>query len=81
MALESIKEKLTAYTVRHLRPELEKIENTEKQVNLVSPENLLRKGYTFTIKEGKIVRRSSDLKKGEVISTIFSDGKIDSTIN
>lgn len=81
LTLNSIKERLVTNTIRLSRSESVRIENIERQVNLVSPENLLRKGYTFTIKEGKIVRRSSDLKKGEVISTMFSDGKIDSTIN
>lgn len=81
LTLNSIKERLVTNTIRLSKSESVRIENIERQVNLVSPENLLRKGYTFTIKEGKIVRRSSDLKKGEVISTIFSDGKIDSTIN
>lgn len=81
LTLNSIKERLVTNTIRLSKSESVRIENIERQVKLVSPENLLRKGYTFTIKEGKIVRRSSDLKKGEVISTIFSDGKIDSTIN
>lgn len=66
---------------RLLLSEDNKLNNLEKQLNLISPENLLQKGYTFTTKNGKIVKSVTALKPGDQLSTIFSDGEISSTVN
>ncbi|NDW19012.1 exodeoxyribonuclease VII large subunit [Dysgonomonas sp. 216] len=49
-------------------------------LELVSPENILKKGYTLTLKGNAIVKSAVDLTKGEQITTLFSDGKVISTI-
>lgn len=78
--LATAKERLNNSTLRILKSKDERLENIEKQINLISPENLLRKGYTFTIKDGKMVRKAKDLNVGDTISTVFSDGKKESII-
>lgn len=57
-----------------------KLENDEKLIKANDPARLLEKGYTFTLKKGKIVKSADDLKKGEHIKTRFQDGTIDSEI-
>ena len=51
-----------------------------KTIALVSPQNILKKGYTLTVKNGKTVHSAGELKEGELITTIFADGKKQSII-
>ena len=52
----------------------------EKTLSLVSPQNVLKKGYSLTIKNGKAVRSVDELKTGDIIITILSDGKKQSVV-
>lgn len=67
-------------TEQLLKEEKNKLNITEKHLELMSPNNILRKGYTLTMKNGKFVKLSKDLKAGDSITTLFSDGQIDSII-
>lgn len=67
-------------TEQLLKEEKNKLNITEKHLELISPNNILRKGYTLTMKDGKIVKSRKDLKAGDSITTLFSDGQIDSII-
>lgn len=62
------------------KEELNKLEMLDKQLHLSSPENILKKGYTLTMKDGKIVKQSGILRKGDEITTFFPDGKIESIV-
>ncbi|MFW5658975.1 MAG: exodeoxyribonuclease VII large subunit [Bacteroidota bacterium] len=42
---------------------------------------LLERGFTLTMKDGKIVRTSTELQPGDTLTTRFSDGEVDSTVN
>ncbi|MFC0876485.1 exodeoxyribonuclease VII large subunit [Saccharicrinis sp. FJH2] len=66
----------------------QKIENSrqllgkyEIKVNYQDPVKILEKGYSITSKNGLIVNKVSELKKGDRIVTIFSDGKKSSTVD
>jgi exodeoxyribonuclease VII large subunit len=58
----------------YLRNNYHKMEMLGKTFTLVSPENILKKGYTLTSKAGKIIRSANELQKGDEITTMFSDG-------
>jgi exodeoxyribonuclease VII large subunit len=47
---------------------------------MVSPKNVLKRGYTITVQNGKIVTSATSLVENECIETIFSDGKATSEI-
>lgn len=53
---------------------------SEKAIHLLSPEYILKKGYSLTVKEGKIVKSHTELNKGDLITSIFADGKKESII-
>ncbi|MCD7971715.1 MAG: exodeoxyribonuclease VII large subunit [Candidatus Azobacteroides sp.] len=57
-----------------------KINLFENTLKLAAPENILKKGYTLTLHQGKIVKSPTGLKKGEVITTRFFDGNVESEI-
>lgn len=56
------------------------IDNAEKHLQLISPESLLRKGYTMTLKNGKLIKSAAALNENDIITTVFADGKKDSII-
>jgi len=47
---------------------------------MVSPQNILKRGYTLTWKAGKIVTSAAKLQPDDVIETLFWDGKIESQV-
>lgn len=79
--LESALKALKISSERNKRENIALLENLEKQINLISPQNLLEKGYTFTLKDGKMVKSATEVKSGEQLETVFKDGKITSTAN
>ena len=69
--------------LKHQTKRLLQIENhfvSEKSqyIRMVSPENILKRGYTLTLKEGKIIKSVKELLENETIETVFADGKVKS---
>lgn len=60
--------------------EQEKIHINENTVRLLNPENILTRGYSLTLKGGKIVKSIAQLKLNDEIETRLADGKIKSKI-
>jgi len=56
------------------------LEFLEKQNNLNDPLEILKRGYTLTFLDGKIVKQASQLKNGNLIKTKFNDGIVASII-
>lgn len=44
------------------------------------PENILKKGYSLTLKNGKIVRNADEIKSGDKLETYLQRGKITSIV-
>ena len=60
--------------------EKERIHLNENVIRLLSPENVLKRGYTITMKKGNIVKSVWELELNEELDTRFSDGWIKSKI-
>lgn len=60
--------------------EQEKIHINENSVRLLNPENILKRGYSLTLKDGEIVKSAEQLKINDEIETRFADGKVKSKI-
>jgi exodeoxyribonuclease VII large subunit len=63
-----------------LKNSLNLIEGQEKVVNLLNPLNLLKRGYSLTFVDGKIVKSVENFQKGQRIQTQFVDGFVDSEV-
>ncbi|WP_314695144.1 exodeoxyribonuclease VII large subunit [Tannerella forsythia] len=48
---------------------------SEQHIKLASPDHILKRGYTLTLKDGKIVKHAADLSAGDEISVRFTDGE------
>lgn len=53
----------------------------EQLVTLNSPQNILNKGYSLTLKNGKIIKSATMLSDGDQITTWLAHGKIESVIS
>ena len=47
-------------------------------ITMVSPENILKRGYTLTLKDGKIIKSAKEVKASDVLETRFADGSTES---
>lgn len=56
------------------------IQLTEQFVKMASPDYVLKRGYSLTLKDGKIIKQAAGLNKGDELTTRFVDGEIRSTI-
>ena len=59
---------------------LQHIGFNEQIIKMVSPEYVLKRGYSLTFKQGKIVKRAVDLARGDEITVKFADGEKKGTI-
>lgn len=78
--LNNLSKMISPNMLNRLDKEKIKLENIETKLNLLNPENILKKGYTLTLVEGKIVKSINSVKKGSIIDTKFSDGIIKSEV-
>ncbi len=58
----------------------EELKNAEELIFAHDPRKQLKKGYSVVRKNGKAVKSTINLKKGDFIDTIFYDGEIESQI-
>ena len=73
-------ERLKSLTKKVIVDEKHRLTNQEQFLKLISPENILKKGYTLTIRDNKIVKNSTELKEGDIITNRFFDGDVISIV-
>lgn len=53
----------------------------QTKVNSADPQNVIAKGYTLTLdSNGKFIRNANQLKAGDVVTTRFKDGTVESVV-
>lgn len=57
-----------------------KINFLDNNINILNPANVLKRGYTITSVNGKILKNKLELKGDDIIDTQFSDGCVKSRI-
>jgi len=78
--LKHVQDVLVAQAHKKLYKERERMKRNENTVRLLNPENVLKRGFTLTLKDGKIIKSVSELKKDDELVTQFADGNIRSKI-
>ena len=70
---DSIKKKLSDLS--------NKLDNYKKQLDMLNPKSILKRGYSIsTNKEGKVITSIKDVKENDIIITSISDGRIISDV-
>jgi exodeoxyribonuclease VII large subunit len=57
------------------------LSNLENLLMNISPEKTLKRGYTYVLKKGKLVKRKKELDSGDLININFYDGSEKAIIN
>jgi exodeoxyribonuclease VII large subunit len=57
-----------------------KTDSFESSLNILDPANVLRRGYSITSLNGKIIKSSGDVSEEDIIDTRLSDGTIKSKV-
>lgn len=78
--IDSFPEKIRQNAVIILKENTNKLQQYEKQVQLQDPNLLLKKGYSITLKNGKLLQSINDVNANDEILTILSNGKLKSSV-
>ncbi len=74
------KQSLAGYSKNCLNKMENKVAGFDNSLKILDPENVLKRGYTITSRKGKIIKKSVELKKEDIIDTRFSDGSVSSKV-
>ena len=80
LPLARLSDALKAQLSRCIGAERERLNRAERTIELVSPERLLEKGYTLTLKGGKVVKSAAEIAPGDILCTWLADGKVESKV-
>ncbi|HHM02973.1 MAG TPA: exodeoxyribonuclease VII large subunit [Caldithrix abyssi] len=75
--IQSRLENAISVKMQETRTRLEKL---ELSLRATHPKTLMARGYSLTLKNGKIISSVSNLSEGDIITTELSDGSVESTV-
>lgn len=78
--LEGIRSRLKSGISTLFLDKNRQLELSTQFVKMAAPEYILKRGYSLTLKNGQIVKNAGDIQPGDIVTTRFSDGKIESTV-
>ena len=57
-----------------------KLEGLEKQLNLLDPKSVLKRGYSISLINGKFISKEQKIEVGEELETLTAHYRIKSTV-
>lgn len=72
--LDFAAQRLQMAAAQKVEAESRRVDSLQKQVELLSPERVLRRGYSLTMVDGHVVTSADALHAGDRITTRFADG-------
>lgn len=78
--LERLQLRLAAGAKTATAGEKRQLELMEQFVKMASPDYILQRGYSLALQHGKIVKHAASLRPGELLTTRFADGEVESII-
>ena len=73
---KNIWQKIRNTTNLYIENAKRELENTERLIVASSPENILKRGYSVTLKNGKVVKSAQELATGDKLSIWLNKGEI-----
>lgn len=67
-------------SLKYLKQSVNRLEILNNNLVFLSPENVLKRGYTITSLNYRVVKSAVILKNGDIIDTQFSDGTVKSKV-
>ena len=72
--------KALRYSAKFIQNEKQKLKAAESSINHLNPRNVLKRGYSITYHNGKLVKTVSDVEAGDIMRTVLYEGEITSKI-
>lgn len=79
-SVESLITSLKTKTRNYTDTKNAKLNLLDVTLNILNPDNVLKRGYTITSLNGKILKVKEKIKEGEVLETRFCDGTVKSRV-
>lgn len=79
-SINQFKSFLVNNTLRYLVNQNNLIEIIHKTNTSSDPSNILKRGYSITLHNGKVLKDSNQVKKGETVTTKLNNGELKSTV-
>jgi len=67
-------------SVHQLNLSRQSVEALEKNIRILDPVNILRRGFSITLSNGKSIKHYSEIQVGDAITTILAEGKLESDV-
>lgn len=74
--LDSLNENLSAKPLYLLKGMGRELNNMERNMAILDPQNILKRGFTITQVNGKAIQSTQDITIGDSLSTRFSSGEV-----
>ena len=58
----------------------QKLASADTKIKLLDPRNILKRGYSLTYKNGKLLKDTVEIKEGETVTTKLMKGSFESEI-
>ena len=77
--IEAAKTNIFVNVQHFIQMQVRNITGIEKNIELLNPVNVLSRGYSITMADGKVLKTVGEAREGTVLKTILADGSISST--
>jgi exodeoxyribonuclease VII large subunit len=77
---QNIIEETKSVPVEYLRRKREELDRLEKNVNILDPINVLKRGFSITLYNGKALESYTEVKPMDKITTVLADGRLESEV-
>lgn len=78
--VQKISDRMRHQLNQRMQEQRHQVESTEQYIRMVSPVNVLKRGYTLTTRQGRIISSLKSLSPDDVIETHFRDGVATSVV-
>ncbi len=78
--LKDFAQQMAYLSQQFIRQHTHSIQLTKEKIRLLNPQNILMRGFSITMKNGKIVKSSKSLKQGDILKTVFANGETTSIV-
>jgi exodeoxyribonuclease VII large subunit len=80
LLVDEVGERLAAAAKERLRAKGEALEHAAARLDALSPLKVLARGFSVTMKDGRVLTRTADARLGEELRTILADGEVRSRV-
>ena len=78
--LQNLSQRIQHAAVQFLLKQQNALHQSQTKIELLHPENILRRGYSITMKNGRPIRSADEVTAGETITTKLLHGEIESIV-